>query len=72
LLLIVCSKPVEKLKAITMMATLNVVAAIASLMIKRENVFCRLKAMRFAIKADIFNSVNFSGGNELLCNRFQN
>jgi hypothetical protein len=46
------------------MATLILVAAIASLMIKREKDRCRLKAMRFAIKADIFTGINYSGGND--------
>jgi hypothetical protein len=35
-------------------ATLIAVAATASLMIKRENVFCLLKAILFAMKTDIF------------------
>jgi hypothetical protein len=35
-------------------ATLMAVAATASLMMKRENVFCRLKAILFAMKTDMF------------------
>jgi len=35
-------------------ATLIAVAATASLMIKRENVFCLLNAILFAMKTDMF------------------
>ena len=35
------------------------VAPIASLMINLENVFCRLKAMRFAMNTETFNRYNF-------------
>ena len=55
LLLITFSKPFTKLNATIITATLSVVAPIARRIIKREKVFCRLKAIRFAIKADIFN-----------------
>jgi hypothetical protein len=40
--------------------TLITVADIDSLIINREKDFCRLKAMRFAIKAEILNRHDFS------------
>jgi hypothetical protein len=39
-------------------ATLMVVAAMANPIIKRENVFWLLKAMRFAMNEDTFNILN--------------
>src|SRR5688500_4585523 len=54
LLLITFWKPLTKLTATIMMATLIIVAVIARPIMKRENVFCLLKAIRLAIKDDIF------------------
>jgi hypothetical protein len=39
--------------------TLSIVAAIASLIIKRENDFCRLKATRRAMKPAVFKRHGF-------------
>ena len=41
-------------------ATLMMVAAVASLMIKRENDLCLLKAMRRAIKLEKFKQAYFN------------
>ena len=41
------------------MATLMAVAPMASLMMNLEKVFCRLKAIRFAMKTETFNRYNF-------------
>jgi len=40
----------------SMAVTLIVVAAMANRMMNREKDCCRLKAMRFAIKAAVFNN----------------
>jgi hypothetical protein len=49
LLLITFWKPLTKLTATIITATLIMVAVIASPMMKREKVFCLLNAIRFAI-----------------------
>lgn len=41
------------------MATLMAVAPMASLMMNLLNVFCPLKAIRFAMKTETFNRYNF-------------
>jgi hypothetical protein len=43
------------------MATLSTVAAVASRIINREKDFCRLKAMRFAMKPAMLKRARFSG-----------
>ena len=59
LLLITFWKPLTKLNATIITATLIVVAVIARLIINREKVFCLLKAIRPAIKDDTFNRHKF-------------
>jgi hypothetical protein len=59
LLLITFWKPLTKLNATIMTATLIIVAVIASRIINLEKVFCLLKAIRLAIKEDTFNQHKF-------------
>ena len=51
--------PVVNATVTIMAATLISVAAIASRMMNFENDCCRLKAIRLAIKAEMFNGVVF-------------
>ena len=59
LLLITFWKPLTKLNATIITATLIMVAVIANPIMKREKVFCLLKAMRFAIKDETFKPLKF-------------
>jgi len=58
-LLITFWKPLTKLSATIITATLIIVAVMARPIIKRENVFCLLKAIRLAIKEDTFKRRTF-------------
>ena len=59
LLLITFWKPLTKLNATIITATLMVVAVIASPIINLEKVFCLLKAILLAMKDDTFNRHKF-------------
>jgi hypothetical protein len=58
LLLITFWKPLTKLNATIITATLIMVAVIAKPIINREKVFCLLKAIRFAINEETFKTLN--------------
>ena len=60
-----------KASVMIMDATLKTVAATANLIMKRENDFCELKAIRLAIKVAMFNRHDFSSNQNYLTKAIQ-